>query len=276
MGPTTKSQALALMRLNDASGSRLWALLSQPALPEAVERWIWPATQKMLAASIGDTLDAFSATPVQLWHAIKEHARPDLRGRDNEARRRGETWLRIGLLWLLRKRGFDPLLAMEDGHELLFRDPEKDARRITARSIQRGKPAEFRLVAALVAMMRATLGSLRRERDEARQQAGGLRQQLDDASTTITQTQAKIADLEARVEELTKELDETKRSAEADRRGLGQQIDGLKAAQRVLLRERMAPLLSDAIDALEIERPALTVALRRAKNVLSIIEENTK
>ncbi len=38
-----------------------------------------------------------------------------------------------------------------------------------------------------------------------------------------------------------------------------------------LLRERVVPLLSDAVDALEIEPPAPHIALKRLKAVLSII-----
>ena len=56
----------------------------------------------------------------------------------------------------------------------------------------------------------------------------------------------------------------------------GHDLSETKAEQRVLLRERVAPLLSDAIDALEIDPAAPHIALKRLKTVLSIIDEAKK
>ena len=47
------------------------------------------------------------------------------------------------------------------------------------------------------------------------------------------------------------------------------------ARHHVLLNERIAPLLSDAIDALEIEPPVPHLSLRRIKSVLKIIKDTT-
>jgi hypothetical protein len=63
---------------------------------------------------------------------------------------------------------------------------------------------------------------------------------------------------------------------ETERHHWGHDLSETKAGQRVLLRERVAPLLSDAIDALEIDPAAPQIALKRLKTVLSIIEEARK
>ena len=47
----------------------------------------------------------------------------------------------------------------------------------------------------------------------------------------------------------------------------------IEARQRSLLRNRLAPLLNDARDALEIDPQATHVALKRVKSALSVIEE---
>ena len=46
-----------------------------------------------------------------------------------------------------------------------------------------------------------------------------------------------------------------------------------KAEQKVLLEERIGPLLEDAVDASEIETPAPEIALRRIKVALSAEEK---
>ena len=60
---------------------------------------------------------------------------------------------------------------------------------------------------------------------------------------------------------------------ENERHHWGHDLSETKAGQRVLLGERVAPLLSDAIDALEIEPPVPSIALKRVKAVLKVIEE---
>jgi hypothetical protein len=77
-------------------------------------------------------------------------------------------------------------------------------------------------------------------------------------------------------EELAKKSDAlstAQSQLEAERQHWGRDLSETKAEQRVLLRERVAPLLSDAIDALEIEPAAPHIALKRLKTVLSIIDE---
>ena len=58
-----------------------------------------------------------------------------------------------------------------------------------------------------------------------------------------------------------------------ERHHWGHDLTETKAKQKVLLGERLAPLLADAIDALEIGPPAQGIALRRVKAAISVIEK---
>lgn len=57
-----------------------------------------------------------------------------------------------------------------------------------------------------------------------------------------------------------------------ERHHWGHDMSETKAQHRMLLNERIAPLLADAIDALEIDPPAPSVALKRIKAVLKMID----
>lgn len=73
---------------------------------------------------------------------------------------------------------------------------------------------------------------------------------------------------------LEAELQKVKTQLENERHHWGYDISSAKARHRILLRERIQPLLEDAVDAIEIDVPS--VALRRVKSALKVIAENLK
>jgi hypothetical protein len=82
---------------------------------------------------------------------------------------------------------------------------------------------------------------------------------LEGARETIAEHEAAISKLE--------------QTLTAERQHWGHDLTETKAEQKVLLGERLAPLLEDAIDALEIDPPAPGTALRRTKSALAVIKE---
>lgn len=78
---------------------------------------------------------------------------------------------------------------------------------------------------------------------------------------------ATIATLEA-------SLHKVKTQLENERHHWGHDLSSAKARHRILLRERIQPLLEDAVDAIEIDVPS--VALKRVKYALKVIAENLK
>jgi hypothetical protein len=268
-----QNEAIRVAMANDTSGKKLWALLSRPSLPEAIDKWIWPATSQTLATRFGEHFDAATGTSHQLWRTLREQTGRDLRSTDKATKEAAMNWLRIGVVWLAKMRSLDLWLAAEDLPDLIFRTPEREARGLAVRSLQKGKAAEFRLVAALSFVRRLSLEVLRRERDEARLDAGRLRQQAEQKEETISELREQVSSLQGNVTQITAELTALRGSLEAEGRRLGQDIDELKADFRVLLRERLHPILSEAVGALEITPPVLRVATRRLQNALEIIQE---
>ena len=266
--------AIEALAANDADGGRLWALLSQPKLPDAIDRWIWQATQERLRARIGESFDLTHATTSQLFAAVRESVAADLLSPEKEKQKAATAWLRLGTLWLIVKRSLDPWLAIEEATDLLFK--KGDARRIASRSIQRGKWPEFRQAAALAGMARVTVDAARRERDEERRLAIGLQRQLSEAKAGIEALRSKVSTLEQESTATARALEETKSQWEADRVRRAHDLTETRASYKVLLGGRIAPLLATAVDALEVEPAVPDVALRRLKEALSIIAEKTQ
>tara|TARA_R100000152_G_C6766057_1_gene190964 strand:- start:1192 stop:1392 length:201 start_codon:yes stop_codon:yes gene_type:complete len=60
---------------------------------------------------------------------------------------------------------------------------------------------------------------------------------------------------------------------ESERQYWGYRIWEIETKHKVLLNRRIAPLLTDAVDAIEIDAPS--TALKRIKAVLKVIEESS-
>ena len=94
--------------------------------------------------------------------------------------------------------------------------------------------------------------------------ADAARQKIEELSSDLDDARAKIADHEATIAKLEQTL-------AAERQHWGHDLTETKAEQKVLLGERLGPLLEDAIDALEIDPPAPDTARRRVKAALAVI-----
>ena len=71
----------------DVRGERLWALMSQANLPEAIDRWIWPAAQTQLKAAVGNDFDPLEGNPVQVLQNLRKSLAPGLTSKDKSASR---------------------------------------------------------------------------------------------------------------------------------------------------------------------------------------------
>jgi len=77
-----------------------------------------------------------------------------------------------------------------------------------------------------------------------------------------------VAALEAELQKVQTQLAQL----ENERHHWGFDLSEERAGHHILLKERIQPLLEDAVDAMEIDEPA--VALRRLKSALKVIAEN--
>ena len=267
-----EARAVDLMEKMDPTGDRLWGLMSQGSLPDSVNRWIWGAAQQRLKSILGEAFDPQDHDADRILKSLQERLAPLVKSEGKIESKTAENWLRLGICWLVEKRSLAPWGIAERMRPYLFVDSAAAAR-VSRRALQRGKPNEFRLAIAMAGLGEEMVKAAQSERDSEKLSAADLRHRLADARSTIEQLQTEAAALHAELGQQSKSLEALEVQLTAERQHWGHGLTETKAKQKVLLGERVAPLLSDAIDALEIEPSAPSVALRRLKAVLSIIGE---
>lgn len=267
-----EAHAVDLMEKMDQTGERLWGLMSQGSLPDSVDRWIWGAARQRLKSVLGEAFDPQEHDADRILKSLRDRLAPIVKSEDKIESKSAENWLRVGICWLVEKRSLPPWGIAERMLPYLFVDPAAAAR-MSKRALQRGKPNEFRLAIATAGLGQEMVKAAQTERDSEKLAGADLRHHLADARSTIEQLQTEAATLRAELGQQSKTLEALQAQLMAERQHWGHGLTETKAKQKVLLGERVAPLLSDAIDALEIEPSAPGVALRRLKTVLSIIGE---
>ncbi len=270
-----EAQAFETMGKNDSDGERLWALMSRPTLPEVVDRWIWRVAQERLKAAIGGTFDPLEHDAVQILDEMSDSLGASLISKDKQERKRAENWLRIGIRWLIEKRSLDSWVIAEKIRPTIFKK-QSDATRTAVRALQRGRSTEFKQAVAMAGLAQTIVDGAQRERDSERRIATSLRQQLSDSRSELDSLRSTLATVNDELASKSELLATTQSQLEAERHHSGHDLSEARAEQQVLLRERVTPLLSDAVDALEIEPSAPHVALKRLKTVLSMIEGTKK
>jgi len=271
---TQSDEALAvdLMEKMDPTGERLWGLMSQGTLPDSVERWIWGAAQQRLKSVLGEAFDPQDHDADRILKSLRERLAPIVKSEDKIESKSAENWLRLGICWLVERRSLAPWRVAERLLPYLFVDPAAAAR-MSKRALQRGKPNEFRLAIAMAGLGQEMVKAAQSERDSEKLSAADMRRRLVDAESTIEQLHTETRTLRIELDQKVKDMAAIEAQLAAERQHWGHDLTETKAEQKVLLGERVAPLLSDAIDALEIEPSAPGVALRRMKAILSIISE---
>jgi hypothetical protein len=256
----------------DRSGERLWALMSQANLPEAVDRWIWPAAQDQLKSAVGSDFNPLDTNPVQVLQSLRKTLAPKRNSKDKAEIKAAENWLRIGICWLVEKRSIDLWTIAEVVYTTVFDDAQK-AKSLVNRAISKGSIKEFRLSVANVRLGNDIVAHSKSELAKERRTSNSLRISLTNAEKSIATLKTDLASLRAELAQKGEALKSVEIQLNDERHHWGHDLSETKAGQRVLLGERVAPLLSDAIDALEIDPPAQSVALKRIKAALKVIDE---
>jgi len=256
----------------DTDGNRLWSLMSQANLPEAVDRWIWSAAQVRLKAVVGPEFNPQEKNSTEILQILGKAFGQQLRSRDKAKARAAENWLRIGICWLVEKRTIETWTIGERLSSDLFADKDQ-AISTVRRAISKGSSKELKLSVAAVALGNDLVTRSKKEQAEGRLVSENLREKLIAADRKIEELSANLYDSRAEIAQKEEALKGLQSQFEDERHHWGHDLSKSKAGQRVLLGERVAPLISDAIDALEIDPPAQDLALRRIKAVLKLIDE---
>ena len=129
------------------------------------------------------------------------------------------------------------------------------------------------VAAALAALGHQMVKAAKDEQIREKNISSDLRHRLDDANEKNENLLSKLEDAKKTISDQECKITQLDHTLATERYHWGHDLTETKAEQRVLLGEKLGPLLSDAIDALEIEPAAPGVALRRVKAALSAIEE---
>jgi hypothetical protein len=270
-----EEKAHKLLVSNDPNGTRLWSLMSQSKLPDPVDRWIWLAAQDRLRFAIGSKFDPHDPDKTRILKTLRDALLPDLKSKDKNERKNAENWLRIGVCWLAEKRSMQLWSIAEIIFPAFFRE-QKGASLVVSRAIRKGRTNELKLAVATTSLGKEMVAKAKSDRDVEKRVADNLRVQLSEAKSRTERLNAELKAARIELEKKSDALITVRTQLENERHHWGHDLSETKAEQRVLLVERLVPLLSDAIDALEIEPPVPHVAIKRLKAVLSMIDDKAK
>ena len=276
------ARAADLMEKTDSGGERLWALMSQKeVLPTPVDEWIWRATQLRLKSVVGEVFEPQACVgdvhkpqaiePDSMLNALCEALAPAVHSKDKQKSKSAENWLRLGICWLIEKCSLQPWKVAERLLPVLSVN-QATADRLSKRALQRGKAKDLRLATAMAGLGQEMVKTAQDERDSEKRKATDLRHDVAETRSVNDGLKTEIEATQHDLDQKSNSLKATQADLAAKRQRWGYDLSETKTKQRVLLKNKVAPLLSDAIDALEIEPPAPGVALSRLKAVLFIID----
>lgn len=257
---------------NDPDCARILALVSQPNLPEAVERCIWQMVQTRLKLEVPAAFEGHEADVGAAFRLLHDSLNSSLQSREKTDRRKGENFLRLGLSWLTLKRSLDPWTALDLLKSTFYRDSAA-ANRSARRILARGKIAEIKNASGIAALAHEKVKIAQARREEELQRSIRLQAQLDASQKRAQDLESKLENSEATRREKGEQLLAAQRQLEEFRQHTGHDMDAVRSQHRVLLTQKLLPLLNDAIDALEIVPAAPSIALSRVKSALLSINE---
>jgi len=264
--------AAELMPINDSEGERLWGLMSQSSIPEPVEAWIWSAAQSRLKEQLGDAFDPQDRDAGRIFKSVLKALSSGMGATQGEENKRAEVLLRLTICWLVEKRSLKTWQIAEQLQPVLFTDL-KAATRVAQRAVQKGRPGELRIAAAMAALGNQMVNAAEEEQVRERNISNDLRHRLDNANRKIETLRADLEAAKTTNSEREATIAKLEQSLAGEQQHRGRDLTAIKAKQKVLLGERLMPLLEDAIDALEIDPPAPGIALRRVKVALTVIND---
>jgi hypothetical protein len=267
-----ETQALKAIATDGAKVDKLWALLSFPALPKCIDRWIWVAVQDQLKVVAGGELDLQADSTAQIFRELRSALVAKLGDADGDTAKRARIWLQIGICWLIEKRSLDPWIVADTLKPIMFKESSAAAS-AARKAIQRGKWSDLRLAVGVASLANSIVEDAQRERDSERAGAVDLRFKLAESEKEIARLRGELFTAQSAFDRKNEELAAVASNLEAEKHHRGHELSETKSEQRVLLKKKIAPLLADAVDALEIEPPEPRIALGRLKRVVSIIDE---
>lgn len=270
--PADQEHTTELMKANDPFGDRLWSIVSQSNQPNAVHYWMWKAVQERFKGLSEDSFNHQIIDTDIFFQEIINFVQDKIKSDDQNEKKAALNWLRLGIAWLIEKRAIEPWKVLSRIDDLFF-DKVIDAQSAAKRLIRNGKHSEFTNAVAVSIIAKDTVASAVNQSRQDRIVASDLRERLTNTTTEMDKIKSKLVLVQNELAELSKKYQDAHEQYEIDRQHWGHNLTEVEASHNVLMQKHIRSDLQDALDALEIEAPALKVALSRLKSALKMIDE---
>lgn len=266
--------AAAAAAETDSLGIRLLALAAQGGKPKPVDRWVWTAVQTFLRSKVPAAFEPFDPDADATFRHIHRVLQPRLADADAERQKQAHILLALSLTWLASQRSLNVVAALE-----LLQDSFPGSgganRELVRKAIAEGKVGTLRRLAAIVSLLDGAARETRAALEAERQRRAAVESQLSDARAAISRLAGQVQELTQARDKAAADAADAVKQLDEGQQHAGHDIVELKARQGAFLKRRIVPLLSDAVDALEIDPPAPHIAIGRLKSAIDAIGENT-
>jgi hypothetical protein len=250
--------------------------------PVAVHRWVARVIQLRLGLLIGEAAEGLIVDVSRIARLLKAQDF-DLKATDQDRRRYAENFFRLVVGQHLEGRGhlLGSILLLLD--ESLAKPLDKDTARDRSREMQgkllRGSLATVATMAATYAFAHEEGWGVRSERDRLRVENGRQQRELGQQQSELDRLTQIQADAEQKIAELATQIGDLKRRHAEQTQVVHHGVSELRTDVRSFLEGRMQPLLSDAVDGVEIalsEVGPKSLALRAAADRLRAVQAALK
>ncbi len=222
--------------------------------PVIVHRWVDRVTRARLAILIGDDAENLITDETRVGRLLRAKDF-GLRAKDQNQRRYAENLLRLVIAQHLESREIllGPILLLLDER---LPNPEKegirDRNREVGEKLFKGSLATAAAMAATYGLAHMQTESVRAERDRLRVENGRQQRVLGERQAEINRLIRLQADGEQKIGELTGEIADLQRRHSEQTQVVHHGVAELRTDVRAFLEGRLQPLLSDALDGVEI------------------------
>lgn len=251
--------------------------------PGVVHRWVARVIRVRLGHLIGESAEG-PITDVSRIARLLKATDFDLRAKDPDRRRYAENLFRLVAGYHLEghRQFLGAILLLLD--DALARSSDKDAAWDRSRELEgkllKGSLAGAATMAATYAFAHTESEGVRSERDRLRVENGRLQRERDQQQSEIDQLTRLQVDTEQKVVELTARIEDLRGRHAEQTQVVHQGVFELRTDVRSFLEGRLQPLLSDAVDGVEIavsevgpNSLALRVAVERLRALEGALKE---
>lgn len=265
-------EAEKLREANDLDHRRLLALATLPSHPPQISHWLWPTVRDIIRRRYPHVLEPYSVDVDTAFRRLHRELSGDLTAEVEDVRKRATVILQLGLAWMALQRNLDFGAALQVLGDT-FAGSDAAASRLAQQALTSGKMTDIHLAVAISTLTGQAARQVASQRDQELLKRVEVQEKLDEATAHAGELKRRITELEAEVSELRVQAAACRSELDDSRQHWGHDMVEVKTRQATLLQDKVVPMLSDAVDALEIDPAQPKIALRRIRAVLSSIKE---